>query len=771
MPRTGATSGLGCEPRRRRAKPLTTGPSALRGNVNDESGFSLIEVVVALVVLAMVMAASTGLISTAMQVGQSSRLRQLATDIASSSLDCAVASINLPSGSSAFPTSCGEEQSLLSAQGYSGLLSVDALNPVVRGGTTFTVEQEVTAGNGACALPAGGAPPELQVTDWVTWAPNVAASSRWWQGGVQGRYVEESTIVAVPAAALNSSDGNILVKITDDDPTPNGQNGVEVTVSGQNPVYTSQEGCVLFANLTPGSYSITATEAGWIDSNNDYSSGAPAPLSMSGTVTAGNTLVLPNAAPNYYAQEATVTANYTVSAPYTVPTGTSSLPLSFYNTSLSTDPSVLPAPSGPGDDVFPFPGTSYQVVSGSCVVAGTPGAPDTPDGSATTDGQPVSVTAGSSAAVTFSLSPVAIVVYDTSGQLSGATVTAQASTSGGGSDSNCPSSGSTAMPQLSFPATSNAGLTAAVKGVDGPFVLASFLRTVDGGKGEGPGLGRAREYVLTATTSLSASPSTSVYTQQVTFTVVGMSSKYVKFTDGATLLGCAQATGSPWTWSTTSIPVGSSQTITATPYPSSGCTGSAGTAASASVTVSTNTSTAVTSSMSPAKVGDSITFTAVVSPVSPVSGTPTGTVTFKNNGTAISGCSSVSLSSGTATCTTTALTASTPTSTNSITAVFAPTGTWSASTSAALAQTMLQYASLSGLPYGYWIIGAKSSSGTEKSTSSGSAVVLQVAATGVSECTYTGGTYNVATGYYTGGSCSGGWQSVSTGSPIYVKVQ
>jgi hypothetical protein len=64
------------------------------------------------------------------------------------------------------------------------------------------------------------------------------------------------------------------------------------------------------------------------------------------------------------------------------------------------------------------------------------------------------------------------------------------------------------------------------------------------------------------------------------------------------------------------------------------------------------TSTALSSSPNPSIIGHSVTFTATVTSTA---GTPTGTVTLKDNGNAISTCTSVVLTSGQATCTTNTL--------------------------------------------------------------------------------------------------------------------
>jgi hypothetical protein len=63
---------------------------------------------------------------------------------------------------------------------------------------------------------------------------------------------------------------------------------------------------------------------------------------------------------------------------------------------------------------------------------------------------------------------------------------------------------------------------------------------------------------------------------------------------------------------------------------------------------------AVISSANPSNLGQSVTFTASVTSAT---GTPTGTVTFKDGGSAISGCSNAALSAGQATCITSSLSA------------------------------------------------------------------------------------------------------------------
>jgi hypothetical protein len=97
-----------------------------------------------------------------------------------------------------------------------------------------------------------------------------------------------------------------------------------------------------------------------------------------------------------------------------------------------------------------------------------------------------------------------------------------------------------------------------------------------------------------------------------------------------------------------------------------------------------NTSTTVTSSLNPSSSGQSVTFTATVSAVSPGAGTPTGTVTFLN-GTITMGTSSLS-ATGTATLTVTFTNSGNFPINFSITAQYGGDASFNGSTSPALTQ-------------------------------------------------------------------------------------
>ena len=144
----------------------------------------------------------------------------------------------------------------------------------------------------------------------------------------------------------------------------------------------------------------------------------------------------------------------------------------------------------------------------------------------------------------------------------------------------------------------------------------------------------------TTITAIASSVNPSIFGQSVTFSATlhvpgpgsGNPTGTVTFSDGGTVLGTgmltttAGVTSTSYTTSAFQLPVGASQTITAT-Y--SGDGNFSGSAFALTQTVNQDpTTTLLSSSVNPSVFGQPVTFTATVSASSPGSGNPTGTVTF-----------------------------------------------------------------------------------------------------------------------------------------------
>jgi len=190
------------------------------------------------------------------------------------------------------------------------------------------------------------------------------------------------------------------------------------------------------------------------------------------------------------------------------------------------------------------------------------------------------------------------------------------------------------------------------------------------------------------TTSLTSSVNPSVYGQAVSFTATVTANSpgartptgTVTFKDGSTTLGTGTLNaGGVATFSAGALSV-ASHSITSVYGGDTNDQGSTSTALTQMVNQASTTTT-LKSSANPSVYGQSVTFTAIVAPVSPGAGTPTGTVTFEE-GTTVLGTGT--FSSGLAQFATSSL----GVGTHSITAVYNGDANFSVSTAAALTQTV-----------------------------------------------------------------------------------
>jgi autotransporter-associated beta strand protein len=190
----------------------------------------------------------------------------------------------------------------------------------------------------------------------------------------------------------------------------------------------------------------------------------------------------------------------------------------------------------------------------------------------------------------------------------------------------------------------------------------------------------------TTTTTVSSSPSPSVFGQPVTLTAAvsstaGTPTGVVQFLNGTTTLGNGTLSNGVASITTMALPVGA-DSITAA-YLGDG-TFAASTSAAITQTVSKATVTSnLSSSANPSGLGQGVTFTDTVSAVSPGAGLPTGTVQFFN-GSVLLGTGT--LLAGVATFSTPSL----PVGTSSITATYPGDTNFLTNTSAVLPQTVGQ---------------------------------------------------------------------------------
>jgi hypothetical protein len=164
------------------------------------------------------------------------------------------------------------------------------------------------------------------------------------------------------------------------------------------------------------------------------------------------------------------------------------------------------------------------------------------------------------------------------------------------------------------------------------------------------------QFVLAATsTSLTSTPNPSVYQQSVTFAAAVTSSlgpppngELITFTQGSTTLGTAPIESGVASFLYSGLAVGT-KSVKAT-YPGDAVFATSTSSADSQVVNKATSSTTITSSLNPSTYGQSVTFTATVSPQ--FGGVPTGTVEFDDGSTKLK---TVTLSNGVASYTTSTL--------------------------------------------------------------------------------------------------------------------
>ncbi|HEY6193143.1 MAG TPA: Ig-like domain repeat protein, partial [Bacteroidota bacterium] len=189
-------------------------------------------------------------------------------------------------------------------------------------------------------------------------------------------------------------------------------------------------------------------------------------------------------------------------------------------------------------------------------------------------------------------------------------------------------------------------------------------------------------------TTAGSSVNPSVFGQLVTFSTtvsgtIGTPTGTVTYKDGGTTIATKSLNGSGQATFDTSGLVAGSHSITVTYNGDSKYLASISSAVNQNVN-NANTTTGLTSSLNPSCSGQSVTFTATVTPVAPGGGTPDGNVDFKDGTTVIG--NNIGLSGGQATFTTSALSAAA----HSMTAVYKPLAqsSFNASTSTVVTQTV-----------------------------------------------------------------------------------
>ena len=317
-----------------------------------EEGMTLVEVVVAITLLAVMMLGLAASLGAGLRIIRTDRQRVVAANLVTQQMERLRSSgfTSVPLGRTEFDE------------------TVD--------GVVYTVRQDVEwqdqgSDNGPCD---GGTSLDFLRADISVRWPNMSGVAP----------VRSQTLITPTAGSFDPAKGNIAVQLRDR--TAADLEGVPVKVTGPSGTFTrstTASGCAFFPNLTPGSYTISLISVGYVDGQ-----GVASP-SQSVTVSAGGT----QSRQFDYDQAATLALTMTAPGGGTVPSG---LAVTLGNTHYPTPRYKTFTGSGTSrtiGNLFPYP-EGYQVWAGECSDAKPPTATDdTIDGPvATSPGQTTTAT-------------------------------------------------------------------------------------------------------------------------------------------------------------------------------------------------------------------------------------------------------------------------------------------------------------------------------------------------------------------------------------------
>jgi prepilin-type N-terminal cleavage/methylation domain-containing protein len=307
-----------------------------------QDGYSLIELLVAVTVFALVFAAVTMGIGRALEVNRGNRNRSAAAYLAARQLE--------EVRSKSFTTvALGRTTCVYSAP----TSTCNVPSP-------YTVVQDVAwASPGStttsCDVPtgAGAGLAYKRVTVTVTW-PDMSGVAP----------VTSQTLLTPPSGTFDPTDGHILVQAFDRDAQPLAGRTVSLTGPESPSQTTSSDGCVFFAYLDPGTYTATLNDSGYVDRQGN----APATQTVAVTASQISRLQFD------YDRAATLSVALVAPSGAVIPTGTYGVAMTVANSNLTVGTrSYQQAATGSGTTrtvtpLFPY-SSGYQVWAGDCADA------------------------------------------------------------------------------------------------------------------------------------------------------------------------------------------------------------------------------------------------------------------------------------------------------------------------------------------------------------------------------------------------------------------
>jgi prepilin-type N-terminal cleavage/methylation domain-containing protein len=317
-----------------------------------ETGFTLVELIVALLILAIVMSASLYGVLQGMRLSRDTQERVVASNVVTGVLERI-------------------ESTALTPSGFASLApNTVALPSQSIQGTTFTLSQTtewVNRGLTSSVCDSGtNSSLLLRATVTATW-------------GYASESVTDSTLLAPPNGTFSSSDGSLPVQVDQADGTGFAGATVTATPTSGNPlpttpapITTGSDGCAFFAQLGPATYTVTVSSPGGVDNleQTTWSSATqnpPITLNVSaGQEQAGLAQGLVD-----YEQGGTIQWSYTQPYSSTPLAPAAGMPISIDNPSqkLTDNMYSYPYSGGVSGGITPVYPDSYAIFAGGCTDA------------------------------------------------------------------------------------------------------------------------------------------------------------------------------------------------------------------------------------------------------------------------------------------------------------------------------------------------------------------------------------------------------------------
>jgi len=367
--------------------------------VPADAGMTLIELMFAMVIFAIVAAGAVAGLTGALTTTRSDRNRVAASDLAARELEIVR---NTFESTAAGPGAVAAAGLVLNGDPLPG---GTAGQPLVVDNTPYTVSRNIEwlpagSGQSACDGGAGVTYPSLEVQVTVTW-PQMSGVSP----------VVNTTILTPPKNTLNTATGYVAVKVLSSAAAP--EPGQLVTLTGPGGTYTdttASDGCAVFASTVAGTYAASLNQTGYVDNYGNQ-------VASKNVALAAGTL---SQLSFNYDRSATLVATMTTSGGYALPTSIPQVTLA--NTGLQPAGfKYVPASTASTTIAGLWPFTDgYTSWAGACTQSD-------PAASGGTRSAAVIVGPGGTGTSTLTLAPVRVTVTQTTLTglpVSGATVTA-----------------------------------------------------------------------------------------------------------------------------------------------------------------------------------------------------------------------------------------------------------------------------------------------------------------------------------------------------------